>query len=88
MGKSVVKVSARRFKAKCLTLIRALERGKMRRVIITKPAKPVAELHPSQPRASTLWGVHRGSVQIAQAGDLIEPVVDEALDAERGVLLR
>lgn len=88
MGKSVVTISASEFKAKCLALFKALEGRKISRVVVTKRGKPVAELHPPQTEVSSLWGAHRGSVEIAPGVDLTEPVLDEALDAERGVLLR
>jgi hypothetical protein len=49
----------------------------------------VAELKPpaAGPRPS-LWGCHRGSVTVAPGVDLIDPVLDEPLDAELGILHR
>jgi hypothetical protein len=36
----------------------------------------------------TLWGAHRGSVEVEAGADLTAPTLDEALDAASGVLHR
>lgn len=82
-------VSASVFKARCLELFKALEARKLTRVTVTRRGKPVAELVP--PRAAepvSLWGAHAGSVIVAPGVDLTEPVLDEPLDAELGILHR
>ncbi len=55
---------------------RISKRG-VRRVLFMRHGRPVAEL-------PTLWGAHRGSVEIAPGTDLTAPVVDEVLDAAVG----
>jgi antitoxin (DNA-binding transcriptional repressor) of toxin-antitoxin stability system len=84
-------VSASAFKARCLELFKALEARKLARVVVTRRGRPVAELVP--PRAGTepepgLWGCMRGTVTIPPGVDLTEPVLDEPLDAELGILHR
>jgi antitoxin (DNA-binding transcriptional repressor) of toxin-antitoxin stability system len=82
-------ISASAFKARCLEIFKALEARKLTRVTVTRRGKPVAELKPpaAGPRPS-LWGCHRGSVTVAPGVDLIDPVLDEPLDAELGILHR
>lgn len=55
---------------------------------MTRRGKPVAELVPPRTRVRSLWGAMRGSVEIAPGVDLTEPVLDEPLDAEAGILHR
>jgi len=82
-------VSASVFKARCLELFKALEARKLARVTVTRRGKPVAELVPPREVARpSLWGGHPGSVWVAPGVDLTEPVLDEPLDAELGILHR
>jgi antitoxin (DNA-binding transcriptional repressor) of toxin-antitoxin stability system len=83
-----VTISATEFKAKCLALFKALEKRKISRVIVTKRGKPVAELKPPGTKVPSLWGAHPGSAVAAPGVDLTEPVLDEPLDAEHGLLHR
>lgn len=83
-------LSASAFKARCLEVFKALEARKLARVVVTRRGRPVAELVPPRgvgapPR---LWGAHRGSVTVMPGVDLTEPVLDEPLDAELGILHR
>jgi hypothetical protein len=84
----VLRVSASEFKARCLAIFRDLEARRIGRVLVTRRGRPVAELAPPRTRLPTLWGVHRGSVEVAPGTDLTAPVLDEALDAAAGALLR
>lgn len=88
MNDTVVTISATEFKARCLSLFKALEARKLSRVVVTRHGKPVAELVPPQAAVPSLWGAHRGSVKVAPGVDLTEPVLDEPLDAEAGILHR
>ena len=82
-------VSASVFKARCLELLKALEARKLMRVTVTRRGRPVAELVPPRTAAQvSLWGAHPGSVIVAPGVDLTEPVLDEPLDAELGILHR
>lgn len=76
------------FKARCLELLKALETNKLKTIKITRRGKPLAELKASGNTVASLWGAHRGSVQIADGVDLTAPVLDEEFDAERGILHR
>jgi hypothetical protein len=84
----VLEVSATAFKARCLAIFKDLEARRVTRVLVTRRGRAVAELIPPRTELPTLWGAHRGSVEIAPGIDLTAPVVDEALDAAAGVLHR
>ena len=83
-------VSASVFKARCLEIFKALEQRRLTRVTVTRRGKPVAELIPPRPpeRARNL-GLHaRHRADFPPGVDLTEPVLDEPLDAELGILHR
>jgi antitoxin (DNA-binding transcriptional repressor) of toxin-antitoxin stability system len=84
----VLEVSASEFKARCLAIFKDLEARRVSRVLVTRRGRPVAELTPPRTELATLWGAHRGSVEVAPGIDLTAPVVDEVLDAAAGVLHR
>ena len=84
----VLRISATEFKARCLAIFKDLEARRIGRVLVTRRGRPVAELTPARTRLPTLWGAHRGSVEVAPGVDLTAPVVDEPLDAAEGVLHR
>ena len=89
MADVVVTVSATEFKARCLALFKELEARKLSRVVVTRRGRPVAELVPPRESAvPSLWGAMPGSVTVAPGVDLTEPVLDEPLDAEAGILHR
>jgi hypothetical protein len=84
----VLTVSATEFKARCLSIFKDLEARRVSRVLVTRRGRPVAELTPPRTELPTLWGAHRGSVEVAAGVDLTAPVVDEAFDAAAGILHR
>jgi antitoxin (DNA-binding transcriptional repressor) of toxin-antitoxin stability system len=84
----VLEVSATAFKARCLSIFKDLEARRVTRVLVTRRGRAVAELIPPRTELPTLWGAHRGSVEVAPGIDLTAPVVDDALDAAAGVLHR
>jgi antitoxin (DNA-binding transcriptional repressor) of toxin-antitoxin stability system len=84
----VLEVSATAFKARCLSIFKDLEARRVSRVLVTRRGRAVAELIPPRTELPTLWGAHRGSVEVAPGIDLTAPVVDDALDAAAGVLHR
>jgi len=84
----VLRVSATEFKARCLAIFKDLEARRIGRVLVTRRGRPVAELTPVRTQLPTLWGAHRGSVQVMPGVDLTEPALDEPLDAAGGVLHR
>jgi prevent-host-death family protein len=67
-------IKASEFKAKCLQLMDQVERtGEP--LVITKNGRPIAQLGPLQRRADTLFGVHRGLIEIK--GDIVSPIDDQ-----------
>ncbi|WP_158931841.1 type II toxin-antitoxin system Phd/YefM family antitoxin [Acidisphaera sp. S103] len=84
-------ISASEFKAKCLNILDRLASHELDRVVITKRGQAVAVLTPPDHQADAVRNIHgfmRGSVIIADDVDLTEPVLDEPLDAELGILHR
>ena len=72
-------IKASEFKAKCLKLMdQVAETGET--LVITKNGRPVAELRPVTKRVDTLFGAHKGLIEIK--GDIIAPL-DEDWEAER-----
>jgi antitoxin (DNA-binding transcriptional repressor) of toxin-antitoxin stability system len=84
----VLRVSATEFKARCLAIFKDLEARRVGRVLVTRRGRPVAELTPPRTQLPTLWGAHRGSVEVEPGTDLTAPALDEALDAAAGALHR
>lgn len=74
-------IEASRFQARCLALIDKVARtGEA--IVITKNGKPVAELRPHLgPRAKSLIGLHRASLQIR--GDIVSPIGSDLWEALR-----
>lgn len=81
-------ISASAFKARCLEIFKALEARQLTRVTVTRRGRPVAELTSPASERPSIWGCHRGSVTVAPGVDLTDPVLDEPLDAELGILHR
>lgn len=72
-------IKASEFKAKCLRLLdEVAETGEV--LVITKNGRPIAQLGPAKKRPKTLFGAHKGLIEIT--GDIISPI-DEEWDAER-----
>ncbi len=72
-------IKASEFKAKCLKLMdQVAETGET--LVITKNGNPVAELRPAKRRLDSLFGAHKGLIEIK--GDIIAPL-DEDWEAER-----
>jgi hypothetical protein len=88
MPERVLILSATRFKAQCLAVFDGLEGRKLDRVVVTRRGKPVAELMPPRTEVPSLWGCMRGTGEIPSGVDLTEPVLEEPLDAELGILHR
>jgi len=64
-------IKASEFKAKCLKLMdEVAETGEP--LVITKGGKPVARLVPLGERPKSLWGAHKGLIEIK--GDIVSPV--------------
>ena len=79
----LMKMSAARFKARCLAVMDEVKKTRVP-VVITKRGKPVARLVPlseSLPRGKGLFGFMKGSAEIR--GDLV-PSSGERWEAESG----
>ena len=64
-------IKASEFKAKCLKLMdEVAETGEP--LVITKSGKPIARLVPLTQRPKSLWGAHKGMIEIK--GDIISPI--------------
>ena len=64
-------IKASEFKAKCLKLMdEVAETGEP--LLITKSGKPIARLVPLKERPESLWGAHKGLIEIK--GDIISPI--------------
>ena len=83
-------ITASDFKARCLELFDQLAARKLDRITITKRGRPVAVLVPPDlaGEVASLHGCMRGTVIIPEGVDIDEPVLDEPLDADRGILHR
>ena len=84
-------IAASEFKAKCLNILDRLDKRELDREVITKRGQTVAIFTPPDRHADAVRNIHgfmRGSVIIADDVDLTEPVLDEPLDAEHGILHR
>jgi prevent-host-death family protein len=72
-GHAVKTIKASEFKAKCLQLMDQVERtGEP--LVITKNGRPIAQLAPLQGQLDTLFGAHRGLIEIK--GDIVSPIDD------------
>lgn len=84
-------ITATEFKAKCLEILDRIGTHEIEKLTITKHGKPVALLTAPvshEQAVRTLNGFMRGSVIGLEDVDLTAPVLDEALDAEGGILHR
>jgi prevent-host-death family protein len=70
-------IKATEFKAKCLHLMDWVQ-ASGEEIIITKNGKPVSKLVPCTAPAASLFGLHKGQIQMQD--DLIDPL-DETWDA-------
>lgn len=71
MEDAVRVVKASEFKAKCLKLMDEVA-ATGEPVVITKNGEPIAQLHPLAKRPKSLWGAHKGLIEIK--GDIISPI--------------
>jgi prevent-host-death family protein len=64
-------IKASEFKSKCLKLTdEVAETGEP--LVITKSGKPIARLVPLEERRRSLWGAHKGLIEIK--GDIVSPI--------------
>jgi hypothetical protein len=84
-------ISVTDFKARCLGLLKRLGQRKLDRVNVTRHGTLVAVITPPPDPAESLRAFH-GSMKdrtiIPPGLDLTAPVLEEPLDAERGILHR
>ena len=72
-------MKASEFKAKCLKLMdEVAESGEP--LVITKNGRPIAQLTPISRERRSIWGLHKGQIEIL--GDIISPI-DVEWEADR-----
>lgn len=83
-------ISVTNFKARCLDILKRLGQRKLEKVTVTRHGTVVAVITPPSAGESirTFHGSMAGSVIIPPGLDLTAPVIEEDLDAERGILHR
>jgi prevent-host-death family protein len=64
-------IKASEFKAKCLKLMDEVA-ATGESLVITKNGEPIAQLSPVARRPKSLWGAHKGLIEIK--GDIISPI--------------
>ena len=82
MTKTVLKIPAGEFKARCLKLMDEV-RTTRRPLVITKRGKPIAKLVPVEEEIPSMFGRLKGTVTIH--GDIIGPI-EQDWHAGRGIL--
>jgi prevent-host-death family protein len=84
MADSEITISASAFKAKCLDLFKRLERGKLKRITVTRRGKPVAVVAQSppakKPSFDDIYGCMRGTIEFAPDYDPFEQLIGEPSD--------
>jgi antitoxin (DNA-binding transcriptional repressor) of toxin-antitoxin stability system len=77
------------FKAKCLALIDAVAKGRIKRVVLTKRGKPVAEIAAAKPAKKkpyvSSYGFMKGLISVTPGVDLTAPIPAE-WNADKGIL--
>jgi prevent-host-death family protein len=64
-------VKASEFKAKCLKLMdEVAQSGEP--LVVTRNGKPIAQLSPMSRERRSIWGLHKGQIEIL--GDIMEPI--------------
>jgi prevent-host-death family protein len=84
-------VTVTEFKARCLELFDRLNERKLSKVTVTRRGRPVAVVSPISPAEAEARAVHgsmAGMVLLSPGVDLTQPVFDERLDADEGILHR
>ena len=72
-------INASEFKAKCLKLMdEVAQSGEP--LVITKNGRPIAELTAIGRERRSIWGLHKGQIEIL--GDILEPI-DAGWEADR-----
>ena len=72
-------IKASEFKAKCLKLMDELAQSG-EPLVVTKNGRPIAQLTPISRERRSIWGLHKGQIEIL--GDIIEPI-DADSEADR-----
>jgi antitoxin (DNA-binding transcriptional repressor) of toxin-antitoxin stability system len=84
VNEAVLEINVTEFKAKCLTLFKALEARRYDKVVVTRRGKAIAELTPARGGVPDLYGALKGRVIIPPGVDLTEPVLEDIPEAESG----
>jgi len=84
-------ISVTDFKARCLDLLKRLGQRRLDKVTVTRHGEIVAVITPPPSKEEEIRAVHgsmRGMTIIPEGLDLTAPILDEELDAARGILHR
>lgn len=91
-------ITTAEFQAHCVEILDRLDRGEIESLTITNHGAPIGVLkssqaadgylRPTEEELRSLNGFMRGSVIIPEGFDLTAPVLDEEMDAEKGILHR
>ena len=84
MTEAVLEISASQFKARCLSLFKALEAHRYDKVVVTRRGKPVAELRAAEREIPDIHGALKGRAIIPPDLDLTAPVLEDIPEAESG----
>ena len=89
MVSSELVITASEFKAKCLDIFKRINDGRLRKVIVTRRGKVVAEIGPPMSDKANFLrflGSMKGSVTVPDGVDLVAPIFDGEINAEQGIL--
>ena len=82
-------LSVSEFKAKCLDIMKRLDERKLSRVTVTRRGIPVAVVAAAKGPVNWLEELQarmKGSVTIPPGVDIVGPIFDGEMDAEKGIL--
>lgn len=89
MVSSELTIGVAEFKAKCLDIVKRLDEGRLRKVIITRRGRTVAQLIPPAKDKADFYRFldsMKGSVTIPEGVDIVGPIFDGEINAEKGIL--
>lgn len=85
-----VVITATEFKAKCLDILDQVQSRKLSRVTVTKRGKPVAVVTQPEPEEAfdpySIFGCMKGTVTIPEGVDIVGPIFEGEILAEKGIL--
>ena len=89
MVTSELTISVSEFKAKCLDIMKRLGEHRLRKVVVTRRGKPLAvvtQADAGKASFAELHGSMKGKTVIPQGMDIVGPIFEGAMNAEKGIL--